>query len=303
MNFAFSVLASSATALALQTNISAPDLFYSPDIKIETQDSGWSLYGCKTEEVEIYGLDPVDKNLRSISVTVYQSSNAQTKKAVIIVPPTGGVNIIDQGYANKLCSNGITVALLNGWEHQLDVSLDLKMHDNGALRYLSAIRHTVEFLEDRSLTSIGLLGTSIGAIGGSLAFGIDERISAATFIVGSGRFADVVAYSDEKGATKLRELRMKLFDLESIEQYRDLLEKSITIEPSKYLNEARTRPSLVIVADKDTTVPSEYQNELANALASERIDRQGSHLQVIKDTYWYESEKIVSFFNNKLKGI
>lgn len=121
--------------------------------------------------------------------------------------------------------------------------------------------------------------------------------------MGSGRFADVVAYSDEKGATKLRKLRMKLFDLESIEQYRDLLEKNITIEPSKYLNEARTRASLVIIADKDTTVPSEYQNELANKLASERIDRRGSHLQVIKDTYWYESEKIVSFFNNKLKGI
>ncbi len=236
MGLVFSILISSATALAFQTDTNASNLFYSAEIKIERRQSGWSLYGCNTENVEIYGLDPVNKTSRKISVNFYKSSLEKSRKAVIIVPPTGGVNILDQGYANKLCSNGISVALLNDWEHQLETSFDFKMHDNGALRYLSAIRHTIEFLEHRSLTSIGLLGTSIGAIGGALAFGVDERISAGAFIVGSGRFADVVAYSDEKGATQLRKLRMKQLNLKTIELYRDLLRKNITIEPSHFFN-------------------------------------------------------------------
>lgn len=289
------IFAANATATSMPSGI-----YYDANIEFHSKPSGLSLYGCKTEEIEIDGLDPVLKSPRKISITFYKSITPGSKKAVILIPPTGGVNIIDKGYANKLCGSGISVALVEGWNHQLETSIDFSIHDKGALRYVSAIKHTVEFLYHKNLNSIGLLGTSIGAIGGALVFGLEERISAATFIVGSARFADVVASSDEKGATLLRKKRMKLYSLSTIEQYQDLLRNHITLEPSLYLKSNANRSTLVITADDDKTVPSEYQNELAQLLNSKVISLQGNHLAAIKQAYWSKSATIVGFFNNSL---
>jgi hypothetical protein len=292
----FSFFLSSA-AWAVQTP-SPHNLFYNPHIVVKKFQNGWSLYGCKIERVELQGLDPVSKLPRKVFLTLYNSMN-RSLNAVILLPPTGGVNILDRGYANKLCSANINVALLDRWEHQQEASIDFSMHDHGALRFLSATRHTVEFLSAMQMNSIGLLGTSIGAIGGALAFGIDQRISVATFIVGSARFADVIAFSDESVTTQLREARMELYGLSSINEYRDLVQHHVKIEPSNYLkNISSTKTALVITADQDTTVPSEFQHELAHILNATEIRLKGNHLKVIKNTFLNHSDRIVQFFNN-----
>lgn len=302
MSVLFSALLSMSPVLAASATVAStlPSIYYDSSIEAHSKPSGWSLYGCQTEEIEIYGLDPILKSPRKLSVIFYKSLVVDSKKVVILLPPTGGLNILDRGYANELCSHGISVAVLEGWDHQLDTSMDFSMHDHGALRYVSAIRHTVEFLASSKLHSIGLLGTSIGAIGGALGFGLEERISAATFIVGSARFADVVALSDEKGAALLREKRMKLYSLSTIEQYQELVRKNITFEPSLFLKPTVGRNTLVISADNDTTVPSEYQYELASLLKSQVISLEGNHLDVIKHTFWNETTAVVDFFNSNL---
>lgn len=272
-----------------------------PKISVKTLKKSLSLYGCKTEDVAIQGTDPVTKSLRTVQVTLYKSIISRSKKAIVLLPPTGGVNVLDRGYANQICRAGISVALVEGWDHQLDTSLDYSMHDNGAIRYLAATQHVIEFLLDRNLTSIGLLGTSIGAVGGTLAFAVDDRIKAATLIVGSARLADIVAFSDEQGANQLRELRRTEFNLNSVTEYQKILNQSISIEPYKYLEGVNfQRKSLIITADEDTTVPSEYQYELVKLLNGKELRLKGNHLRAIKDTFWNHSSDIINFFKAHL---
>ncbi len=296
----FLFLALTTTAHAQSTNSTVPpELFYNPSIQGKILDRGWSLYGCDTETLTIQGIDPVTRAPRNVSVVLYKST-IDSQKAVILLPPTGGVNVLDRGYANQLCSSGITVAILKGWKHQLDVTLDFSMHDFGALRFISATRHTVEFLRSRKLNSIGLLGTSIGAIGGALAFAVEPRISAITLIVGSARFADVIAESDEEGAAHLREARMKALGLRSQEQYQDLVRQKVQIEPMEYLKAKNKRPAFVITADNDTTVPTNYQHELAQILDGKEVVIKGNHVQVVKQAFWEHSNDIVQFFSTNL---
>lgn len=274
---------------------------YNPQIDYEIKDTGWSLYGCKTENIEIKGLDPITNLPRTIKVILYKAYTNNLNRAVIVLPPTGGINLIDRGYSNKLCSAGLTVALLQDWEHRDYMDLDFKMHDIGALRYISATRHTLEFLKSRDFNSVGLLGTSIGAIGGALAFGVEERIKAAAFIVGSARFADVVGTSTEKETSDLRESRMKKFDIKTQDEYTAAAKKEVMMDPAKYLTTVGDRSSLVVTADKDVTIPTEYQLELVEILKpKQHIKLQGSHIQAIKSAFWRHSSDIVNFFKSSL---
>jgi hypothetical protein len=268
--------------------------------KIESQviDSERSLFGCLIEKYQIIGHDPVTQKKRDVSVSMYRAGRVREKQnVVIILPPTGGVNILDRAYANELCSSGISVALISGWEHQNESSLDFSMHTNGALRALAAARHVIEFLQTEYPTSIGILGTSIGAIAGTLVMGFDTRVSSGVFIVGSARFADVIAESDETGASSLRLKRMKALGLNTVEEYRQAVRKAVVIEPSSFIGYTGKKRALVLSADADTTVASQYQFELADLLQAEtHIRLRGNHLQGIKDSFWLHRKDILNFF-------
>jgi hypothetical protein len=277
---------------------------YRPAIEFREVGRDLSLYGCAIEELEIVGQDPVTLKTRKVNVSLYRGRGTNGSSAVLILPPTGGVNILDRGYANELCYAGITVALVSGWEFKDEVSLDFSMHNKGALRAIAASRHVVEFLNMNKFASIGMLGTSIGAISGSLVMGFEPRISATAFIVGSGRLADVIAESDEQGAIQLRQERFKAFGFKTVEDYKRALREAIWVEPLKYINRLGTRAALVVSADADTTVQSSYQFELAQLLKAENhIRLKGGHRQVIKDTFFSHRGEIVNFFRRNLKGV
>ncbi len=301
-------LLSSLTAVALPFSTVSQDLcqmsqiVYDSKIEVSKVSSSFSLFGCPIEEYKIWGQDPVSLKARAVNLSFYRARGETSKSAaVIILPPTGGVNILDRGYANELCSAGISAVIVSSWEHQDSVGLELNTHDIGAARALAAIRHAVEFLEFNEIHSIGVLGTSIGAIAGVLAFGVEPRILAAALIVGSARFADVVAESDEAGAARLRKERMEQWGFASVEDYRESLRKAIGIEPFHFLKDTRGRPSLVVTADSDTTVPTPYQEELVQMLDAKNIRLRGNHLRGIKDAFYYHRREITDFFSKTLE--
>lgn len=275
---------------------------YNSRIESEYLRRGRSLFGCVVEQIKILGQDPITLQQRVIDVSVYRARKSdKEQKAVIILPPTGGVNILDRGYANELCSAGITTALISGWDHQNEVSLDFNMHNNGALRMLSATRNVVEFLAQENHQSIGILGTSVGAIGSTLIMQFESRISTAALIVGSARFADVIVDSDEAGTLSLRKKRMAIWGLKDDSDYRKAVREAVFIEPSKFMARLKNKKALVVSADADTTVSSAYQYELADAInANPHLQLKGNHLQVIKQTFFSHRSKIVDFFLKNL---
>lgn len=276
---------------------------YHPEISYSILESEWSLYGCKIQKIQISGKDPVTSNMRNVNVSLYKPHNGSNGLAVMILPPTGGVNILDRGYANELCSQGVTAAIVSSWAHQDETSLDFEMHNNGALRALAAARHVVEFLDSSDYESIGILGTSIGAVAGTLVLGFEPRVTAAALIAGGAHFTDIITTSDESGAANLRKARMKKFGYRDLEEYSQAVKKNVWVEPANFIMSLKDIKSLVISADNDSTVLSEYQLELVSLLQTENhIHRSGNHLQVIKDSFCYNRNDITGFFMTALGG-
>ncbi len=305
MNFLVSLfmtmnaVGASSPQSTLEAKVTIEESYY-PDITYKSERDGWSLFGCRVEKVRLTGKDPVTFEDRHVDLSFYQSRNNSKERAVIILPPTGGVNILDRGYANEICSSGMTAVVVSGWAHQNETSLDYKMHNYGALRALAATRHTVEFLFQKNYKSIGLLGTSIGAVTGSLALGFESRISSAVLIAGGAHFTDIIVTSDESGATKLRERRMKAFGYESLDEYAEAVKSHVWVEPKNFLSASDDRETLVISADQDTTVLSEYQYALADLLQADHMRKQGDHLEVIKSSFWQNRSDIAGFFQESL---
>src|SRR6185369_6171429 len=117
----------------------------------------------------------------------------------LIVPPTGGENLVDQGWANFFCARGYRALILQHWDQDDAVTpLDLGMHDRGSLRALAAVRHAVEYAQDSGAASIGILGASVGAMTSAFAFGVEPRLRAAVLIVGGKAMPAIIARSTEQ---------------------------------------------------------------------------------------------------------
>lgn len=278
--------------------------------KIEYRKSGYSFYGCKYQTLQIFGIDPINNQERSTYVDLYLRDDIElsldkkikfTGPFVILVPPTGGVNILDRGYANELCSQNISVALVKNWDFQDEISLDFNMHNNGALRAISAIHQVNNFLIDHSASSIGIMGTSVGAISSSLSMAFENNIKAAVFIAGAVDFPNIIARSDEQGANSIREKRMQNLDLKSQEEYQSQVQKNVWINPKDFIQTWKHKPSFVILAEKDTTVPTDLQLEFAKELDNKNLlSIRKNHVDAIKESFFWHRKAVVEFFKRNL---
>src|SRR6185503_10156418 len=128
---------------------------YDPRIEAVTKPAGRSLNGCALSLVTLHGKDPVAGGRRPVSLKQY-AAKSRSDKTILIVPPTGGENLVDQGWANFFCARGYRALILQHWDQDDAVTpLDLGMHDRGSLRALAAVRHAVEYAQDSGAASIG----------------------------------------------------------------------------------------------------------------------------------------------------
>jgi hypothetical protein len=275
---------------------------YHPEIQFQKEAAGWSLKGCPLTRVSIQGKDPVHGKMRLVTLKEYSpQANLLAAKTILVLPPTGGENMIDRGWGNTLCSAGFRVLLLQRWENDDFQSVDLSMHDTNALRALSAVRHAVEFAQKTGARDIGILGTSVGALSAALALGVEARISSGVLITGGLGMAEIIAHSTEAGAAKLRNARMEKFGFKSVQDYRDALSRAVTIEPGEFIGHSGPKRVFAVLGLKDITVPLRTQRELVEKFrAEETLELPGDHVNSIMNTYWYHSEKIVDFFRKTL---
>lgn len=126
------------------------------------------------------------------------------------------------------------------------------------------IRRTIDYLETRTeldATRIGVTGTSLGAIVSGLAFAVEPRIDAATFLLGGADLAEILMSSSRTIAQR-RELERSGWTAESLRQ------ELSAIEPLNYLSKTDTRPSYLITAKHDTVVPTLPSDKLRDALGN-----------------------------------
>lgn len=273
-----------------------------PGFSAQETRNGYSISLCPVSALELRIHDPITKEPGVVKAQVYRPSlRRPTERSVIVIPPTGGENMLDRGYANALCSAGIQVVLLQGWSHQLDVRLDLAIHDEGAQRALSAIRHTLDYLNPSRNSQVGILGTSVGALGSALALGFEPRLQAATLIVGGVGLPEIYSATTEEGASKLRAARTKAFGYKSQADYLADLRAKVKIDPRDFADLTGPKKVLAFTGLNDLTVPTENQQELARLFGAENHEFQGDHLRTILNTFFWERDRIVDFFGKNLR--
>jgi dienelactone hydrolase len=273
---------------------------YDPAMQAAVTASGRSFALCATNSIRLAVNDPVTKVSGFVQITEYLP-HTNSDRTVILLPPTGGENAIDDGYANSLCSADFRVELIQGWYLDAESTLDMGMHDQGALRALAAVRHTLDFLKPTRATQVGILGTSVGALSSSLALNFDPRINSAVLIVGGLGMAEIIAASTEKGATALREARMKAFGLSSQADYLTALRQHVMIEPADFLGFSGPKKVLAFVGTEDVTVPTANQRELVAAYGAESDEYEGDHVHTIVHTFSWDRSRIAAFFDKNLR--
>ncbi len=267
-------------------------------------DIDTSLSGCRLGAAYVTGRDPVNRGQRTITLKQYRPAAPalESNRAVIIMPPTGGENVLDDKYANQLCSRGLRVVIVQSFEVLPDSNIDLGMYDRDALRSLIAIRQTVDFLTATGSHSIGILGTSLGALQASLATAVDSRISTATFIAGGLGLAAIIAKSNEPANAQLREIRLQKYNI-SQEQYEQSLNRAIHIDVAPFLDPslAKTKKVLCVVAMNDTYVPTPTQFKLYDAFGRQGvITFEMDHVAAIEHAATFKSLAIINFFIQKM---
>jgi hypothetical protein len=275
---------------------------YDPNITYFASDDGLSGFQCKLQRVFVTGKDPVSQASRYIDIKHYipGAGMPNSGRAVIILPPTGGENVLDNKWANTLCKRGFRVAILQRWELLPEEQIGLSMYDRMSLRALVAVLHTSEYFAHTGAKSIGLLGTSLGAIQGAAAVGFDPKIKAATLIVGGIGLHEILANSDEQGITALRDARMQLWGTK-LDAYQAALDKAISIEPGDFIGFSGPKKVLSIVALKDKTVPTANQMKMYDAFGKqELITLNKDHFGAVKHTGIMLSGQVSEFFDKNL---
>lgn len=277
---------------------------YDPTITFNEGSYRESSSHCRLGAAFVTGRDPVTNASRVIALKQFRAALPvqDENRAVILMPPTGGENILDQKWANQLCSRGIRVVMVESFETTPEVGLDLGMYDKQALRSLVAIRQTAEFLNQSGSNSIGILGTSLGALQASFATVIDSRINTAVFIAGGMGLAQIVARSAEPEQARLREMRMKAWKLDQA-GYDAAVAKAIHVDVLPFVEPTlKTRKKVLsVVALNDSYVPTETQMRLYNAFGKQGVitfDRE--HVNSIARTSIFDSLTIVNFLVRNL---
>ena len=260
-----------------------------------------SVRDCPQGRTFITGKEPWTGQKRDIELDEYESKGST--RAVIIMPPTGGENLIDQNYGNIFCSQGIRTVIVRSFELFPEEGVDLNMYDIEALRSLAAIRQTAEYLQRTGAKSIGLLGTSLGAIQGAFGVMVDDRINTATFIVGGLGLAQIAAASEEPEQAQLRGIRMDMWKLNSA-QYAEKLRQSSHVDAVPFADDptlAQRKKVLSIVAIGDTYVPTANQYRLYNVWGQQQIiTMKLDHVSAVVTTALKHSTEIFDFFDANL---
>ncbi len=235
--------------------------------------------------------DEFEARFQSAIVTPYPENNTVRLKilrpadrlgptpVVIVLHYWGAFNeSLERSFAAQLNRSGIAAILMplplhlsrtpHGYKSgELAVQADPTRLIETMTQAVSDVRRTVDFIASRSEFvpgKIGLAGTSLGAIVASLAFAVEPRIAASSYLVGGADLAGIL-WNSSRVVTQRESLRRRGFDEAKL---RAALEP---IEPLRFLSGHDSRPSYVIGGRFDTVVPRANTEALIKGLGTTRV--------------------------------
>lgn len=210
---------------------------------------------CMPRRVRIVGTDPITFRPRAVRIVEYVPAGfAPRGKTVLIFPPTGGENALDRAYAHDFCSRNIRAVILQGYEGDMRRDADLGTYDRGALRLLAAAENALEYL--RPAGDVGVLGTSLGALGAAFVMNYDARIKTGVLIVGGSHMSEIIARSDETHVKATRSWQMRRNGIRSVDDFERALRRELRLDTTTFAGYSGPKNVLLYVGSRDTTVPT-----------------------------------------------
>ena len=216
-------------------------------------------------------------------------------KTIIILPPTGGTNLIDRSYARLLCAYGFNVYILDKYTGFDEYNLDLDIHR----RYYGRTQRAVDLLvkEVPENHQLSIMGTSVGALHAAISVGRIDRIKNALIITGGADITGLIVDSDQEIMRVAREKRNKMFGFKTRDDYYNELKKHIELDPLNYEAKFPGKRISMVIADNDTTVPGNYQRLLQKISKPARIlEMSDNHFWAIMKTWLFHRDFVVKSF-------
>lgn len=243
--------------------------------------------------------EPVVQTLNEKDFQVHLLNHTPTKsnRHIIIVPPTGGTNVIDRNWGKKFCKAGFNAHILEHWTDDDEYNLDLGIHQRFYARTQRAIKVLLESIPANAF--VGIMGTSIGGIHTAMAMGLQDRLNAAFVITAGCDMPSIIAHSDQEVMVTAWNKRKEMFKIPNKDIYENLLRKVILFEPMQLPRKFVGKDLGMIIATSDTTVPTSNQLKLKNLWQPKTvINYSFNHFWAIVLSWIWDSNSVIEFFQN-----
>lgn len=239
-----------------------------------------------------------------VFVTCHRAATAESQKALLILPPTGGTNLIDRSYARQFQAHGYDVYVLDSWTNMNLTGSDLELHQTF---YGSAQRAIALVIDRVSAPSIGLLGTSVGALHVAIAASVQQKVTAAFSILGGLPIAELIVKSDQKAMVDLKTTRMRRFHFKSDAEIIEAIGKVFFLEPKELPKNFRHKDLGLAIALNDSTVLTDNQIQLRDFWKPKIVVSMNcGHFWGIVRVWLFKSQTLIDFFDqsaaSKKKG-
>lgn len=240
-------------------------------------------------------LIPVKLSSGDFNVDILQCvpEGETSKRMVLIIPPTGGVNFIDRSYANSFCEKGIGASILKNWSGDDEYNLDLEIHKRFYHRSQKAIDMAIEHYREYRL---GILGTSVGGLHASIALQRRDEILAGFFIVSGGNIASIIAHTTQEILVDAKEKRFKIHGFKTAAEYEQAIAKILPYEPLSMKGPGEKKLGMIL-SSNDDVVPTENQKLLRKHLNPTYLTEMwlGHTATVVASWLFYKGD-VASFF-------
>ncbi len=226
--------------------------------------------------------------------SLYQKNNDQWEK--IHFDPTPAYKSIDE---YTLYEDSI-----KRYENILNINLDILRNFE---KLMTDRDQKIEQLNVMSVKpkQVGFWGSSFGAVVGALVVAKDSRIKGAVLTVGGGNLPYVISRSKIALFKNTRRKQMQLLGIKSIDDYENFIARYIESDPLDFAKKSDRNRLHMIVAKKDSSVPTKAQYELLESFGTPNYSRiESGHILALLLTSWLNgaaTRRSLDFLSEKLQ--
>lgn len=220
----------------------------------------------------------------------------RTQKNIIIIPPTGGINLIDRSFARNFCQAGFNAWVLEHWTGDDELKLDFGVHNRFYANVQRAIELTIKNIPEKEF--IGILGTSVGGMHAATATGRFERIKAAFIITGGADIAGIIVNSQQQAMIDAKAKRYQMFNFKNDLDYETQLRPHIHLDAVHFTGHQGKHLGMAI-GTQDTVLPVKNQLVLKDLWKPKKvIELNNDHFWSILKSWLFHQKEIIRFFQD-----